>query len=111
MKAQKIGRELVFSADLLYNGANEMPSSERKGDRVSGGRSLRDFRVVSTFLLRALPQSPTAPAPSRREPLGACNLRGMGFARSLCKTNAKLAIKQNDKLEFDEEVKNENTDN
>jgi hypothetical protein len=40
----------------------------------------------------------------------------MGFAR--CQrllqrrnTKAKLAIKQNDKLEFDEEVKNENTDN
>jgi len=28
----------------------------------------------------------------------------MGFARSVCKTNAKLAIKQNDKQEFDEEV-------
>ena len=42
--------------------------------------------------------------------------RGMGFAlcRRLlqrCNTKAKLAIKQNDKLEFDEEVKNENTDN
>jgi hypothetical protein len=40
----------------------------------------------------------------------------MGFAlcRRLlqrCNTKAKLAIKQNDKLEFDEEVKNENTDN
>ena len=29
----------------------------------------------------------------------------------LCNTKAKLAIKQKDKLEFDEEVKNENTDN
>ena len=29
------------------------------------------------------------------------NLRGMGFARSLCNTKAKLAIKQNDKQEFD----------
>ena len=37
--------------------------------------------------------------------------RGMGFAQSLCNTKAKLAIKQNDKLEFDEEIKNENTDN
>jgi hypothetical protein len=37
--------------------------------------------------------------------------RGMGFALCLCNTKAKLAIKQNDKLEFDEEVKNENTDN
>ena len=37
--------------------------------------------------------------------------RGMGFALCLCNTKAKLAIKQNDKLEFDEEVKNENTYN
>ena len=28
--------------------------------------------------------------------------RGMGFALCLCKTKAKLAIKQNDKLEFNE---------
>ena len=34
-----------------------------------------------------------------------CNLRGMGFARSLCNTKAKLAIKQNDKQEFDEVMK------
>ena len=27
--------------------------------------------------------------------------RGMGFARSLCNTKAKLAIKRNDKKEFD----------
>ena len=44
------GRELVFSADLWYNGANEKPPSEREGDRVSGGRSLRDFRPVPTSL-------------------------------------------------------------
>ena len=30
-----------------------------------------------------------------------CIFRGMGLARSLCNTNAKLAIKQNDKQEFD----------
>ena len=45
-----IGRDVVFSADLCYNGTNKMPSSERKGDRVSGGRSLRDFRFVLTLL-------------------------------------------------------------
>ena len=28
--------------------------------------------------------------------------RGMGFALCLCNTKAKLAIKQNDKLEFNE---------
>ena len=41
-----IGGELVFSADLCYNEANEKPPSEREGDRVSGGRSPRDFRFV-----------------------------------------------------------------
>jgi hypothetical protein len=30
----------------------------------------------------------------------------MGFALCLCNTKAKLAIKQNDKQEFDEEIKN-----
>ena len=45
------------------------PPSEREGDRVSGGRSLRDFEFRITSTRRALPQSPTATAPSRREPL------------------------------------------
>ena len=43
-------RELVFSDDLCYNAANVKPPSEREGDRVSGGRSLRDFRFVLTSL-------------------------------------------------------------
>ncbi len=41
----KIGREVVFSADLCYNGINGKPPFEREGDRVSGGRSLRDFEI------------------------------------------------------------------
>ena len=45
-----IGGELVSSADVCYNEANEKPPSEREGDRVSGGRSLRDFRFVLTSL-------------------------------------------------------------
>ena len=43
--------ELVFSGDLCYNEANEKPPSEREGDRVSGGRSLRDLGVVVLTLL------------------------------------------------------------
>ena len=93
LQVQNIGRELVFSADLCYNGANEKPPSKREGDRVSGGRSLRDFRVVVSSLLRTLPQSASLTAPSRREPQDARNLRGMGFALCLCNTKAKLAIK------------------
>ena len=48
-QAQNFGRKLVFSADLCYNGANEKPPSEREGDRVSGGRSLRDFEFGLTL--------------------------------------------------------------
>ncbi len=40
-----------------------------EGGPRSGGRSTRDFQFARILLLRALPQSPTAPAPSRREPL------------------------------------------
>ena len=49
-KHENFGRELVFSADLVYNGISEKPPSEREGDRVSGGRSLRDFRFALTSL-------------------------------------------------------------
>ena len=59
----QIGRDIVFSADLCYNGAN------RK-------------------------------APSEREPSVACNLRGMGFARNLCNTMAKLAVKHKEECNF-----------
>ena len=34
-QSQNFGRELVFSADLCYNGANEKPSSGRKVARVA----------------------------------------------------------------------------
>ena len=68
---QNFGRELIFSADLCYNGVNAKPPSEREGDRVSGGRSLRDFELELTLLSRTLPQSASLTAPSRREPLDA----------------------------------------
>ena len=68
---QNFGRELIFSADLCYNGVNAKPPSEREGDRVSGGRSLRDFELELTLLSRTLPQSASLTAPSRREPMDA----------------------------------------
>ena len=34
-QSQNFGRELVFSADLCYNGANEKPFSGRKVARVA----------------------------------------------------------------------------
>jgi len=45
------GRELVFSADLCYNGTNEKPPSEREVARRSrDGRSLRNFGFKLTSL-------------------------------------------------------------
>ena len=45
------GRDVVFSADLCYNDANEKPPSEREVARRSrDGRSLRDFRFELTSL-------------------------------------------------------------
>ena len=49
-----------------------------------------EARAISPAIAGALPKGET---------LDACNLR-VGFARSLCNTKAKLAIKQNDKQEF-----------
>ena len=43
----------------LQRNSARKPSSGRKGDRDSGGRSTRDFQVARILLLRALPQSPT----------------------------------------------------
>ena len=92
------GRDIVFFADLWYNGTNEKPPSEREVARRSrDGRSLRDFGVRLTLWERTLPQSPSVTAPSRREPWDVRNHRGMGFARCICITKAKLAIKENEK--------------
>ena len=45
------GRDIVFSADLCYDGTNEKPPSEREVARRSrDGRSLRDFGVKLTLL-------------------------------------------------------------
>ena len=49
------GRDIVFSADLWYNRTNEKPPSEREGDRVSGGRSLRDFEFKLNFIVTHSP--------------------------------------------------------
>lgn len=47
----KPGRDIVFSADLCYNGVSKKPPSEREVARRSrDGRSLRDFIFVLTSL-------------------------------------------------------------
>ena len=46
---------MIFSADLRYHGDHKKPSSGRKGDRVSGGRSLCDFEVLISFVVTHSP--------------------------------------------------------
>ena len=51
LAGKNFGRELVFSADLCYNCANEKPPSEREVARRSrDGRSLRGFKFMLTSL-------------------------------------------------------------
>ena len=98
MADTKISAENLFSLPICV--IMELTKSLPPGGRWHAerdGRSQRDFKFILTLLLRALPQSASLTAPSRREPLDVRNLRGMGFARCLCNTKAKLAIKQNDK--------------
>ena len=49
------GRDIVFSADLCYQEANEKPPSEREGDRDSGGRSLRSSEFRLNFIITRSP--------------------------------------------------------
>ena len=99
MMITNFSRDIVFSVDLRYNEANEKPSSGRKVARRSrDGRSLRDFRFrLNVFVTRSPSVSPTLDSSLPEGAFGYFHLRGMGFARSLCNTKAKHAIKQNDK--------------
>ena len=83
------GRELVFSADLCYNGTNEKPRPLGEVAAKPTERERCAPRTLSPAIAGALPQG---------EPLEACIFRGMGFARcqrclQRCNTKAKLAIK------------------
>ena len=50
-QSQNFGRELVFSADLCYNGANEKPSSEMPSASGCGGaRSVTEGACVTLGL-------------------------------------------------------------
>ena len=66
------GRELVFSADLCYNGLSEKPPSGRNGS-VCRKRQVTEGACVTLDLYRphccALSLSRSATAPSRREPM------------------------------------------
>ena len=62
-------RHLVYKCETGDKGRGLSTASLREGGGPrSGGRSLRDFELGLTSLLRTLPQSATLTAPSRREP-------------------------------------------
>ena len=68
---QRVVKKFVFlKSNALFNAFLR----EEGGTRMRDGRSLRDPHFFACFIttafpkLRALPQSPTATAPSRREP-------------------------------------------
>ena len=85
LRAQNVGRELVFSADLWYNRTNEKPLPLGE---VAMNLALQGLRRRG----RTIPLSPAIAGDlPKGEPWDTCNLRGMGFARSICNTNAKLA--------------------
>ena len=59
------------NAKLAILQRRSIASLREGGGPRSGGRSLRSFQYHLTSLSRTLPQSPSAPAPSRREPFSA----------------------------------------
>ena len=90
------GRELVFSADLCYNGTNKKPPlcKGRWQPKADGGI------VKKPKIAGNNPSVANATAPFTQGSLWtrSCIFRGMGFARCYrclqrCNTNAKLAIK------------------
>ena len=89
------GRELVFSADLCYNGTNKKPPlcKGRWQPKADGGI------VKKPKIAGNNPSVANATAPFTQGSLWMRSFifRGMGFALCLCNTKAKLAIKQNDK--------------
>ena len=85
---QNFGRGIVSSAALCYNKANEKASPFGRGGGEADGEGK---------LLQRLPSHPLPRELSLRESLRTRNRRGMGIARSLCNTKAKLAMKEDDK--------------
>ena len=101
IEGTNVGRELVFSADLCYNGANEKPpfvysfaSQIGRWQPKADGGSVKKPKIAGNN-----PSVANATAPFTQGSLWMRSFifRGMGFARCLCNTKAKLAIKQNDK--------------
>ena len=94
-QTQKFGRELDFSADLCYNGVSAKAFLWEEG----GTRSVTEGARVTLDLYRPHCCALSLSRLRRQLPPGgslwtrSCNFRGMGFARSLCNTKAKLVIK------------------
>ena len=71
------------------------------GDRRSPLRIHKNFGRDVFFSADLCYNVANRKPPSEREPMvRSCIFRGMGFARCLCNTKAKLAIKRNDKFSF-----------
>ena len=86
-KAQKVGRELIFSADLWYNGANEkpLPTGEVAAQPTERATCCNDYPLT-----RYRGSSPKGRAfGCARSSLGVWALPD-----TFCNTKAKLAIKQ-----------------
>ena len=95
LAGKNFGRELVFSADLCYNGTNKKPPlcKGRCQPKADGGI------VKKPQIAGNNPSVANATAPFTQGSLWMRSFifRGMGFALCLCNTKAKLVIKQNDK--------------
>ena len=93
LRTQKIGRGLFSLPICVIMGLTKSLSLWERWRRSRRRGLDYGMKRPLTRYAGALPKG---------EPLDACNLRGMGFARSRrllqrCNTRAKLAIKQNDK--------------
>ena len=100
------GRDVFFSADLCYNGSSKKAFLREEGGTRSvteGARvtlSFRKFRCIALSLSRLRRQLPPGGSLWTRS----CIFRGMGFARCLCNTKAKLAINRTVNRNLTEEI-------
>ena len=88
----KISAENSFSLPIcvIMGLTKSLPCVKGGAERMRGGGIVKAKRKRKT-----IPQSPSATAPFAQGSLGMRSFifRGMGFARCLCNTNVKLAIK------------------
>ena len=88
LRAQNVGRELVFSADMCYNDMGGSVFGKNHSTIILSEIARIMKNICDTFTKTQFVGATTNYMRKNR---------GMGFALCLCKTKAKLAIKQNDK--------------